>query len=298
MPSPVNVAASGTIERTSARVREVAGFFADPSMFGVVHHPQDATRGVVVCSPVYAEFMHNYGREIRTARMLARAGLAVVRVHYRGSGDSCGDPADLTVDSMVSDALEAVAHLRAVTGVEHVDALGARLGGHVAARVASKLGSERLVVWDPVVDMRRYFSEVFRARKMIDIVANAGGPGRRDVEEELAAAGAVDVVGYDVHRALFASAHAASFPTDGYGNVLLVQSSRSGKVKDSVQKFADSLEVGGRRVGVELVPPGYVGGTPLMQEGWWIHNIEEPPSPDDVVAAEQALLDVTGRFLL
>ena len=283
------VIASDRTARAAAHGTETAGFIGEPPLFGVIHTPVHQTRALLVCSPVYAEFMQNYGREIRLARRLAEHGVATARFHYRGTGDSAGDASDVTIDSMVADALEMVSLLRSETAVESVDVLGTRLAGHVAAQVAANLGDARLVLWEPVADVKRYFNEVFRTRRMVGVVAKDGATtSSAAMLEELHRTGRLDVVGYHVHKALFDSVAAAAFDPAGLSEVLLVQASRTEKVKAAVQKLAGGIDAAGGRSTIAVVPPG---------EGWWIHDYDEERSPEHGRDAERRLLDTTVSWI-
>ncbi len=290
MKDDVAVAADGWVVRPALRGRELLGYLGEPPMFAGLHIPHDARRSVLVCSPIYAEFMQNYGREVRLSRALLEAGIASARFHYRGTGDSAGKPDLVTLDSMVDDALAVAARLVEESGAREVDVVGTRLGGHVAAEVARRLGGgSRLVVWEPVPDTARYFDEVFRANRMVGVIAqDDAAVGKQAMEDELRVTGRVDVVGYHIHQSLYDSVIGAAFPNGGLGQVLLVQASRSERIKKAVQGLANQIEAGGGRVEIAVVPPG---------EGWWIHNYDEDASPDAAQAAVAQLVELTARWL-
>ncbi len=92
--------------------------------------------GVLVCSPLHAEMQRNYRREVLLSRRLASAGAAVERFHYRGTGNSAGEPGRLALDTMIEDGIAAVHHLQQRVGGVPLVVLGTRVGGLVAAAVA------------------------------------------------------------------------------------------------------------------------------------------------------------------
>ena len=291
MGSQIDVVAGDRAERRVGAGTETIGLLGNPPLFVAKHRPSDAGAGraVIVCSPVYAEFMQNYGREIRLARRLSAGGTAVARFHYRGAGDSSGDPARMTIDTMVADALEVAVELQAEARVEGVDVVGTRLGGHVAAEVASQLPGSRLVVWEPVIDMARYFDEVFRARRMVGVVANDDSMSTTaGMIEHLESAGVLDVVGYNLHLELYRSALATPILNPGADSALLVQASRTAKIKRGVQALAAAFGESGGQADIAVVPPG---------EGWWIHDYDEDASPTAGAQAEELLLAATVDWL-
>ncbi|MGQ0669868.1 MAG: alpha/beta hydrolase, partial [Actinomycetota bacterium] len=139
---------------TSTGIRETASFFGSASerLFGVMHTPPAApSGGVVVCSPLYAEFARNYRREVLLGRALAERGIAVQRFHYRGSGHSDGQPGAMTFASMLGDAAVAAERLVGETGVRRVAFVATRWAALVAAAAAARYDSP-LSLWQPSVD--------------------------------------------------------------------------------------------------------------------------------------------------
>jgi len=99
-----------------------------PSRFTAVTSPEKATSvGVVVCSPLWAEQMKNYRREVLLGRALAVQGFVCARFHYRGVGNSGGNPSALDVPSMTDDALIVAEHIRSEFGVTNLVFVGTRL---------------------------------------------------------------------------------------------------------------------------------------------------------------------------
>ncbi|WP_045234191.1 alpha/beta hydrolase [Deinococcus pimensis] len=94
------------------------------------------------------------------SRAFEARGLASLRFDFRGSGDSDGDHADVTVSREVEDAFAAVEFARGLPGVdgERVSLLGLSLGGMVAALAAQHARPHRLALWSPMLpqDMLRH----------------------------------------------------------------------------------------------------------------------------------------------
>src|SRR5579864_3975497 len=78
-----------TDESTGCRQR--VGFVgaAGQRLFATLHLPAGTpSSGVVICSPLFVEAERNYRREVLLGRCLAEHGVACVRFHYRGTGNS------------------------------------------------------------------------------------------------------------------------------------------------------------------------------------------------------------------
>ncbi len=189
--------------------REVAEFFGPEGMrvFGFEHLPLAGARaGVVICSPLYAEFTRNYRREVLIGRRLAALGIAVQRFHYRGQGNSDGRISDTTLSTMRDDAQAATERLIQVSGVERLAFFGTRIGGLTAAAIARAHPVAPLVLWDPVLNPSQYLGDIFRASRIQALKQSE--PGAKSGESMLAQLehdGAFHVLGYTVTHSLYLS---------------------------------------------------------------------------------------------
>lgn len=149
----------------SASIHPVAFGPAMRRLFGIFHPPADGSAprpGVVLCSA--------FGQEaIRAQRMmrvlgerLARNGHPVLRFDYFATGDSLGDDIDGDLDGWARDVIEADRELRSLSGALQTTWIGMRLGATIALRAATQgaAGLGRLVLWDAVLDGRRYLEHL------------------------------------------------------------------------------------------------------------------------------------------
>lgn len=146
---------------------EVELFDGPEAIFGCRHlaaEPPDRPVGVLVCSSVGADAAAFYGAEARLGRVLARAGVATQRFHYRGTGASDGAPDELSFITMVADARAALERLRTCVAPVAVGVVGVRLGALVAARLAASLDGAPVALWSPVADARPVLEAAARAR--------------------------------------------------------------------------------------------------------------------------------------
>ncbi|HHV94301.1 MAG TPA: alpha/beta fold hydrolase [Firmicutes bacterium] len=75
---------------------------------------------------------------VKMSRALVQKGIAAVRFDFRGSGDSEGDFADMTVSGEIADAVRVLDFLQDLSEVDgqRLGVLGLSMGGAVAASVA------------------------------------------------------------------------------------------------------------------------------------------------------------------
>lgn len=267
-------------------VEEEAGYVdvRGERVFTVVHRPAREPRGtVLVVSPLLAEHVANYRREVELARRLASAGFAVARFHARGTGRSQGAPEEMTYSSLVADA-DAVA--RDVVTDEHLPlvVVGTRVGAAIgaAARPASPL-----VAWAPVTDHARYVREIFRSLYLHALKEDVAPPSE-DMSVRLERDGVVDIFGYAIHRALVDSLltvapHAVLAATAR--SVLVADITMATRPGRGIQRLTRDLEAGGADVDVRVVPG---------QEAWWFSTSGGRQRAADPT---RALVEVTAQFV-
>lgn len=138
-------------------------------LFGIHEAPQRslARRGVVLCYPWGAEYIHAYRAMRQLAKMLTANGLHTFRFDYFGTGNSDGDTKMGDLGSWETDIQSAITELKDTTGSTQVSLVGLRLGATLAANVAVCGGAEvsSLVLWDPVVSGIEYLTEIQRAAR-------------------------------------------------------------------------------------------------------------------------------------
>jgi alpha/beta superfamily hydrolase len=192
----------------AAQSTERASFFGASGMrvFGVLHAPvHRASRAVVICPATSAESLTTYRHDVMLARQLAARGIAALRFHYRGTGHSDGDEEELTFESMKADALTAATQLAEQVDVAPTAFVGTRLGSIVATAAAAEHGAAPLILWEPVLEGRRYFREAWRARAIFGIKEGTPQAGKA-LADVLAAEGVVDILGYPIFPALYDTA--------------------------------------------------------------------------------------------
>lgn len=163
---------------------------------------------LVLCHGLGVEHMVAYRCETQLARAAAAAGFPVIRFHARGHGDSAGDFADVTLDSLAEDALAAAAEVRARSGATRAVWAGTRFGALVAAEALRRDGGAAgLVLWEPVHRSMDYARSLLRG-----LVFSQVSHGREatvsldDLPAMLEREGRVDVQGYYLHHRVVQSA--------------------------------------------------------------------------------------------
>ena len=269
--------------------REDATFIeaADQELFCVVHRPASTPRvGVVFCPSLFAEEQKMYGTQVLTARALADAGFAAVRFHYRGTGHSGGVIDALTVETMLEDVSRARAYLEEMTGVMPLGFCGGRFGGLMAALAAQAHQAAALMLWEPVLDGRSYFRDIFRASQLSALAGGASAVTVGQAVERLRAERTVDVLGQPIHLSLYESAverRMADVSLGGPLPVFLVQISARQQLKPEYVALKDALERRGVSVETALIEG----------EGAWSFVDSPMPSPHQIAEVTQSWLSRT-----
>lgn len=122
----------------------------------------------------------NEGVYARAARVWAQQGIASLRIDYRFTGASDGNPADATLDAHTADGLAAFDYL-AHTG--RVDAsrmavVGWSMGGAVATAVAGRTSHKLAAValWNPATNMGASFPLLWGADKIKEALNSGDKP--------------------------------------------------------------------------------------------------------------------------
>ncbi len=219
MPEEIAPSRSAPSAAQSCRVDpggfvEEAFFFGPPEapLYGVLHLPARVADGGRPERPPILH-VHSYGieqvasyrMEVEFARAAAAAGFPVLRFHMTGCGDSFGEFAEVTIDSMVEDVRRASAFVteRGLDGPPAL--LGVRLGADVAIRAAAALGGARaLILWEPVRDPRAYLESLLRSLLISNLAqGKKTGETVATLVERLRRDGFVDVLGYPIHRRIY-----------------------------------------------------------------------------------------------
>ena len=289
-PTPVAGTAAHRVDHEGG-FREDIEFFGSGTdrMLGIRCSPVDGGPvggGVVLCSPVLAQFYHRYRREVLLARSLARRGLVVQRFHYRGMGNSDGDPRALTLETMREDVYQAKALLRANADVKRLAFLGVSVGALVAASASGD--GDPLVLDSPVVSGRKYLSKAFRSHMVAMMKEEGGKP--TTTEEMIARLESTDdlsLLGFRLSRSLYESL-ADRRLTNEFGDtprpILMIESGRDGALMKDVEELAGQLRERGFSIDVAL--------RPKEDPFWYVDN----SAPEDL-PEEQSMVLATGDWI-
>jgi len=129
--------------------RQLFGFFHSPA------NPANEVPAILICSPLGTEFEQSYHFVHHLANQLARAGHAVLRFNYFGTGNSAGDTAAVTFPGLVGDTAKAAQELYGKSGTRAVAIIGVRSGATIAALFSAQCEAgtlRKLVLWDAFAD--------------------------------------------------------------------------------------------------------------------------------------------------
>ncbi|MER8401399.1 alpha/beta fold hydrolase [Mesorhizobium sp. M1348] len=110
----------------------------------------------------------------RAAPVLAKSGIASLRIDFRGSGESTGKFEDMTVESEVADAQAALDFLSTNDSIDgkRISVMGMSLGGAVTTAVAgrTKTPLKSVVLWNPGINLPAAFISIFGEKQMAEAV--------------------------------------------------------------------------------------------------------------------------------
>ncbi len=122
-------------------------------LFGMLHLPdaKPTYPCVVILHGYTGNRIGNHCLFVKAARNFCEHGIACLRFDFRGSGESQGDFADITLDGEISDATAAIQFLATYDEIDQarVGLLGLGLGGSIAACVSATNTLTSLALWGP-----------------------------------------------------------------------------------------------------------------------------------------------------
>jgi pimeloyl-ACP methyl ester carboxylesterase len=125
----------------------------------------DESRAVVFCYPWGPEYFYAHRSLQRLSKMLVKRGIHSLRFDYFGTGDSAGETIEADLEGWCGDIETSIDELTHITGCHRVILIGMRLGGTLAAKVATKRADriEALVLWDPIISGAEYLNALWLA---------------------------------------------------------------------------------------------------------------------------------------
>ena len=163
--------------------------------------PLGPGKAVLLLGPLAEEKKSSFHALAEMARSLAAAGLTALRVDFRGTGDASGTSEELSVGSMIEDALAAAAFARSECGAKRMGVVGLRLGGAVAVLSASRSEVDAMALVEPVVSGEAYVRSLSRQQAIRRMLTS--GKGEKSEGEE-DARGPLDLDGLALDRGFIA----------------------------------------------------------------------------------------------
>lgn len=228
----------------------------DRPLYGVYcapDRPREGAPALVAC--------HSFGLEHAVpsrmlglaARRAAVLGYPALVYHSRGHGDSAGDFAELTLDSMIEDALCAAEQICLRSGAASIIWLGVRFGALVAAAASGRgMPTAGLCLWEPAHRGSAFFRQLLRGLLFAQVArGHRSGATIEQLLERIEREGKADVHASYVHGKFYRSACTADlarFLDSWHGPTLLAQIQPRLNLAPEHNKLIKELEQRGCRV--------------------------------------------------
>ena len=250
-------------------------FFGPTGLFGVRYLPAvTAPTALVVCHPFGEEKLWSQRVLVNFARAMAARGIPVLRFDCRGQGDSPVAQQE-RLNSYLEDIENAITEILERTAARHVALVGLRFGGTLAARVVHRDPRvSAVVIWEPVIDQRRYMQELLRVNLSTQIACFGEVRDNRDaLLEQMRKGIPVNVGGYYLTAELYDDMEASSLTDEGALGVptLLIETVRNERSKENPKLAAIADELGASIARVEQQPfwretPAFCSCAPALYE--------------------------------
>jgi pimeloyl-ACP methyl ester carboxylesterase len=182
---------------------------ADGSALYVAYHapqgPADGKLPLVVATALFEERKSAYGALRRLAQRLARAGHAVLRFDYRGSGESGGACVARRWEHLAQDLAAARQALSGLCGRRDAGVVGLRMGATLALHETAQMDVQTVIAIAPVVKgatQVRLWKMRSKIRSELTQAA-ASGEAIQQMDAQAGTAALLDFDGFDVHPQFF-----------------------------------------------------------------------------------------------
>lgn len=130
-------------------------------IFGILHRPfsQSKCPAILICHGLAGNKTGKSRLYVFLSQKLAENGIASLRIDFRGSGDSEGDLSEMTLETEVSDGLQALAFLKHFPHIDpkRIGLFGRSVGGMVALIAARRYGQiKSLATWATPFDTHQW----------------------------------------------------------------------------------------------------------------------------------------------
>lgn len=280
-----------------ADITEQPRFFdsVDQQLYGVFHpaaHRRPGAPVVVFCNSFGPDHVVAWRMEVLAARMAAARGYCAFSFHPRAHGDSTGNFAHLTFESLVEDALAAAHHAREAADTSLIVWVGIGFGALVTAEVIRREASaSALALWEPVHRGRDYFRGQLRRALFREIAQGRRPKATVDqLLERLERDGELFLYGERVYPALFRTFYRSAVNLDlarslegWHRPAFLAQVQRQARLSPDGAALAAALERRGAKVAVACLAdepiwngfdPPWISDSLLRQTAEWLDGLE------------------------
>jgi hypothetical protein len=156
------------------------------------------------------------------------------------------------------DTLDVLRQVPALAGVERVGLAGSRFGATVAALVADASGSTDLLMFHPIVNGRKYATELLRSRVLLEMLGDdpSASTTVEGLRADLASDGLVNVKGWRLYGEVYEELCGVDLLAQlerFSGRALVVQVSRGTSPQSSLSRLVARLEKLGARAEFEVL---------------------------------------------
>lgn len=236
--------------------------------------PSAEPRGDLLFCPPFAEEMNRCRAMVAMqARSLSVVGVGTLVVDPYGTGDSSGEFVEGTWEAWRDDLGHGLEWLRQ-QGRGCLGVWGIRLGAIMAAELALEDGGvPNLLLWQPVLTGKQFFTQFLRIRIAAEIEQADGVKTTDELRKRLADGESIEVSGYAIGPALAADLDRLAFPPAARlscvsTNWLEVTASAESALPRTTTRFVEDAQAAGARISLQSV-----AGPPF----WQVHEREVAP---------------------
>jgi pimeloyl-ACP methyl ester carboxylesterase len=158
---------------------------SDQPLYGAYFPPVPGTsgkRGVVICQPLWQEYVRARWACNQLAHNLSSRGIHVLLFDYFGTGDSSGDTGEGRTKRWIDDTVCAIRELQDMSGIKQYGLVGVRFGAAIVCGVCAEKGITPFATgyWDPVFDGASYLDEIVEFQTRLGVIDDKIVPSTGD----------------------------------------------------------------------------------------------------------------------
>ena len=159
----------------------------------------------IICHPFAEEKKNTQRFFVELARSICKIGYSVLLFDLRGCGDSEGIFSDTNISVWIQDINNSISYLQKTYNSNIISFIGLRFSAFLGLLLAeNKDKFKRIIVIEPVLDLKDYFSQIIRDNSIRKKLSNLIINKKNNIEKE-DSRNLIDFDGYNINKEFYSN---------------------------------------------------------------------------------------------